>query len=137
MGAVKAMDERRSQRVAEALREELTEMIGYELTDPRLEGTEVIDVHVSPDMRLASVQVTVPGDDARQKQALDALDHAKSFLKRELAIRLELPRIPDLRFEVNVSPQSNPRMESLLRRIRKGRPRVTESVEKVEKKPEP
>lgn len=112
-------------------------MIGYELTDPRLEVVEVVDVHVSPDMKLASVQVATPGDTTRQEQALAALDHAKSFLKRELAIRLELPRIPDLRFEINASPQLNPRMNSLLRRIRKGRPRDIDSAEKMEKKPEP
>jgi len=131
------MDERRSRRVAEALREEVTEMIGYELTDPRLEGVEVVDVHVSPDMRLASVQVAARGESADQKRVLEGLDHAKSFLKRELAIRLELPRIPDLRFEINASPQLNPRINSLLRRIRKGRPRDGESAEKMEKKPEP
>lgn len=111
-------------------------MVGYELTDPRLEGVEVVDVHVSPDMRLASVQVAIHGETG-DEESLAALDHAKSFLKRELAIRLELPRIPDLRFEINASPQANPRISSLLRRIRKGRPRDTESLEKMEKKPEP
>jgi ribosome-binding factor A len=131
------MDERRSKRVSETLRVELTEMIGYELTDPRLEGVEVLDVHVSPDMRLASIQVAGRGDAARHAEMLVALDHAKSFLKRELAIRLEIPRIPDLRFEINASPHLDPRMNSLLRRIRKGRPRDAESTEKMEKKPEP
>jgi ribosome-binding factor A len=132
------MDERRSLRVAEALREELAEMISYELTDPRIEGVEVIEVHVSPDLKLASIQVALgSAAQARQQEALAGLDHAKSFLKRELAARLELPRIPDLRFDVNPSAQGDPRMSSLLRRIRKGRPRDAESAEKLEKKPEP
>jgi ribosome-binding factor A len=48
------MDARRSERVAEALREELEELITGELTDPRIEVTSVIEVLVAPDARTAN-----------------------------------------------------------------------------------
>lgn len=136
----KGMDEHRVQRVAEALRDELSELIAYELADPRVSGVSVTDVHVSPDLKIASVRLSLP-EDADKKQVLDAMNHAKSFIKRELAIRLDLFRIPELRFEADLSLGANPRLEHLLKRVRKGRPRDGESVtpppERSEKKPEP
>ncbi len=130
------MDERRTKRVAEALREELIELIGFELTDPRLDGVQVVDVHLSPDMRVASVTLDIPGNEQAQKKALEAMEHAKSFVKRELASRVDLFRLPELHFESNLSPGLNNRMEYLMRKIRKGRPREADSGEKLEKKPE-
>ena len=60
------MDERRTARVSEAVREELTEIIGFELDDPRLADVEVTDVHVSPDSRHATVKVAIHGDEKRR-----------------------------------------------------------------------
>jgi len=130
------MDERRTKRVAEALREELIELIGFQLEDPRLDGVQVVEVHLSPDMRVASVALDIPGDAARQQQALEAVQHAKSFIKRELSTRIELFRMPELRFESNLSPGMNSRMDYLMRKIRKGRPRDGDSSSNLEKKPE-
>lgn len=126
------MDARRSQRVTEALREELSEMIAFELEDPRLEGVTVTEVHVSPDLKLASVRLSIPGDQAAQERAIAAALHAKSFIKRELAARLDLFRMPELRFEPDLSPGAGAKVKHLLRRIRKGRPRDPELQEKSE-----
>ncbi len=70
------MDERRSLRVSEAVREELSEMIGFETADPRLLTVDVIDVHVSPDGKHATVKVGLRGTEKEQKQSLAALEHA-------------------------------------------------------------
>ena len=131
------MDPRRNQRVAEALREELSEMIAFELADPRLQGVSVADIHLSPDSKIASVQLAIPGDAAAQKQALEAMLNAKSFLRREIAARLELFRVPELRFEAALSPGVQDRVQHILRKIRKGRPRDAEPTENSEKKPKP
>jgi ribosome-binding factor A len=50
------MDEHRTLRVSEAVREELSEVIGFETDDPRLLAVEVTDVHVSPDGRYATIR---------------------------------------------------------------------------------
>ena len=57
------MDERRTLRVSEAVREELTEIIGFELDDPRLLDVDVTEVHVSPDSRHATVKIAARGDE--------------------------------------------------------------------------
>ena len=117
----------RTERIAEALREELSELIGYELDDPRVASALVTDVHISPDKRHALVRVGAhtAGD---TEQALEALEKAKHFLRRQLATRLEMYRIPELHFEADVLAEAGDRMDNLLKRIKKGRPRDPSSI---------
>jgi len=114
------MTAHRSERIAEALREELGELIGYELNDPRIGFATVTDVQISPDKRHAIVRVGVEtGRDP--EETIAALEHASNFLRRELASRLELFRVPELHFEADVATQLGGRMEQLLKRVKKGR----------------
>ena len=71
------MDEHRVRRVSEAVREELSEIIGFEMSDPRLGPVDVIEVQVGPDSRHAHVTVEIAGDEQEQEQDLAALDHAR------------------------------------------------------------
>jgi ribosome-binding factor A len=112
----------RTERISEALREELTELIGYELSDPRVASANVTSLDISPDKRHALVRIRVD-DGADPKETLAALEHAAPFLRREVARRLELFRVPELHFEADIATELGDRMESLLKRIRKGRPR--------------
>jgi len=112
----------RAERITEALREELAELIGYELSDPRIGSATVTEVQVSPDKKHAVVRVAVAAD-SDAAETLAALEHARPFLRRQLAARLTLFRIPELHFEADVSTTLGGRMEHLLKRIHKGRPR--------------
>jgi ribosome-binding factor A len=112
----------RTERISEALREELTEMIGYELSDPRVAPATVTGLEVSPDKRHALVRVRVD-EGADAEQTIAALEHAAPFLRREVARRLELFRVPELHFEADIATELGGRMEHLLKRIKKGRPR--------------
>lgn len=117
------MDPHRAERVSEAIREELDELIGYEMSDPRVSGLTVTEVLLSPDLKRAEVRVGMPAEEETRKQALEALEHARKFLKRELAYRLQLFRVPELHFSADLSVTLTGRMEHLLKRVRKGRPR--------------
>lgn len=115
------MDQHRSQRVSEAVREELSEIIGFELSDPRLLAVDVTDVNVSPDSRHATIKVSVTGGEHEQHAAMAALQHASNFLRHELAGRLNLRRIPELHFEQDNWPDVSTRVEILLKRAKKKR----------------
>ena len=115
------MDTHRAERVSEALREELGEMIAYELSDPRIGEASVTEVLVSPDMKHAQVRLHLGDHEAQQ--TIEALGHARHFLRRQLAERLNMFRVPELHFEADVSPGLNGRVEHLLKRVRRGRPR--------------
>jgi ribosome-binding factor A len=120
------MDNRRAGRVSEALREELGEMIAYELSDPRIGDAIVTEVLVSPDMRHAQVRLHMSTDLGEQKQTVEALEGARHFLRRQLAERLNLFRVPELHFEADVKLAINARMDHLMKRVRRGRPRDQE-----------
>lgn len=124
------MDPRRAARVAEALREELEEVIVYEMKDPRIDADGVAEVLISPDARRASVRLALTGDAGKQQETVDALNHARNFLRREMARRLDMFRVPELRFEATVSAELGSKIEHLLKRVRKGRPRPESPGEK-------
>ena len=117
------MENHRTERVSEALREELGEMISYELSDPRIGDATVTEVLVSPDKRHAQIRLHLSDDPNEQRQTIEALEGARHFLRRRLAERLNLFRVPDLHFEADVSTD-NSRLDHLLKRIRRGRPRA-------------
>lgn len=118
------MDEHRTLRVSEAVREELAEIIGFEMEDPKLLTVDVTEVQVSPDSRYASVKVAVRGTPREQAQALAALEHAEGFLRRQLASRLQLRRVPELHFDHDRNPDAEGRIDLLLKRAKKSRGRT-------------
>ncbi len=120
------MDTHRVERVSQALLEELGEMIAYELSDPRIGEATVTEILVSPDMKHAQVRLHLSEDVSAQEQTIRALDGARHFLRRQLAERLNLYRVPDLHFEPDISSAVTGRMEHLLKRVRRGRPRDEE-----------
>jgi ribosome-binding factor A len=115
------MDERRTLRVSETVREELAELIAFELEDPRLAAVNVSEVHVSPDAKYARVKVAVEGDERGQNQAIAALEHARHYLRRELAFRLCLRHVPELHFEPDRNAGADSRIDFLLRRAKRSR----------------
>jgi len=118
------MDERRTLRVAEAVREELSEIIGFETDDPRLLAVEVTDAHVSPDGRHATIRVAVRGSEREQHDSMAALEHAQGYLRHELAYRLSLRRVPELHFQRDKVPDADSRIDFLLKRAKKTRGRA-------------
>ena len=119
------MDPHRNERVSEGLREELDELINYELTDPRVGPAAVSEVHVSPDFRRANVRLLLQGTPEQQATTLAAIEHAKPFLKHQLAERLQLYHTPDLKFEPALPAELSAKAPQILKRIRRGRPKNT------------
>ena len=117
------MDPRRSQRVSEAIKEELAELIAFEMGDPRVAHVDISEVEVSPDSKRAIVRVVLQGEPSEQKEAMAALERAKQYLRTQLAHRLSLRRTPELQFFLDRFPDAESRVEVLLKRARKSRSR--------------
>jgi ribosome-binding factor A len=115
------MDERRTLRVSEAVREELIELVGFEMEDPRLTPVEISDVNVSQDGRHATVRVAMRAGEREQKEAMAALEHAKTFIRHELSSRLSLRHTPELHFERDRNPDVDSRIDVLLKRAKRKR----------------
>ena len=109
--------------MAESLREELEELIGYELSDPRIGSATVAEVLVSPDFRHAHVRLLLTGTPQEQDQTLAVVNHAKQFLRHQLTERLHLFRTPELHFEAALPGALGAKAAHILKRIRRGRPK--------------
>jgi ribosome-binding factor A len=117
----------RQQRVTELLFEELSIMIGNELSDPRLSLVRVTSVNVSRDLRNVNVYVTHDDDELSKREVLQGLRHAMPFLRRQLAVRCSLRAVPELSFHYDDTPERAARVDELLRQIAANRNESDES----------
>ena len=119
----------RHERVGEEIAHEINAMLAGELKDPRLEGCVVAsEVRVQPDMKHARVFVSVRTQNSReQSDAIKALEHAAGFIRHELIERLQLRRLPDLHFTLDLSQEHMERIDQLLKRMKAEKPSSPDS----------
>jgi ribosome-binding factor A len=108
------MPSHRSLRIAEAIREVVASAILFDVADPRVRSVTVLGVDVSPDLRNATVRVTIMGNPAEQKQAYQGLVHAGGFLQARVAARLQIRFTPALKFQVDDSVKKSVEMARLI-----------------------
>jgi ribosome-binding factor A len=112
---------RRTERLNDQLREEISDLVLRELKDPRIGGLVTItEVDVAPDLSHAKVFVSVMGTDEEKASTLRALGTASHFLQRELRRRLTIRRTPELEFVADHSLEHGARILSLLDQTREG-----------------
>src|SRR6267378_4753147 len=107
----------RPERIADTLREEITQIVGYELEDPRLSMVTVTDVRVADDLRDASVFVTVAGDEHEHELAFIALRRAAPYVRKQLGFSLNLRHTPALHFVRDTVEEKAARVSSLIEKI--------------------
>jgi ribosome-binding factor A len=109
----------RPERLGEMIREELIDVISGELRDPRVGLAQVTEVKIAPDLHVAHVFVSVMGGHEEEEATLRGLIAARGFLRTELARRLQIRQIPELRFELDRSEELGLRLDKLLTRAKK------------------
>jgi ribosome-binding factor A len=117
------MEGHRNERVAEAMREEVAEIINYELDDPRIQSVSVTEVLLPPGGKQAHVRLAIEGTASEQRDSLERIQKASGFIRHVLAERINVFRMPEIRFFADLSPELREKSKSVLRRIRRGRPR--------------
>ena len=105
----------RAERMADVLREEITEIVGYELEDPRIQSVTVTDVRVAENLRNASVYVLVDGTEKEITEALLTLNRAAGFVRQQVALSLNLRYAPRLHFARDTVEENASRVDSVLR----------------------
>jgi ribosome-binding factor A len=96
------------------IREEVSQIVGFELEDPRVETVTVTDVRVSENLRDASVYVTAEGTEAEKLEAMRALQKAAPYVRRQLGALLNLRYTPELHFVRDTVEEAAARVEALL-----------------------
>jgi len=109
----------RLQRIADRIRQELSEMLIREISDPRLKLIYVTDVKVDKELAYADIFVSAVEGVSRSKDVLAGLESASGFIRRTLASRVELRAFPRLRFHWDMTPENADRVEKVLAELRK------------------
>jgi ribosome-binding factor A len=105
---------RRTDRLNEQLRQEITLLVRDEVRDPRVGLATITAVQTSPELDHAKVYFTALGEDEERKEVLAGLRSAAAFLRRELGKRMHVRRVPELHFEIDRVLEEAQRIERLL-----------------------
>ena len=106
-------------RISDRIRQEISEMlVKQEIHDPRLLGVTITDVNIDRELAFASIYVSAFEGSSRSKEILDGFQSASSFIRKNLAERIELRSFPRLRFYWDPTPERADRIDQLFAQIR-------------------
>ncbi|MFA5357056.1 MAG: 30S ribosome-binding factor RbfA [Candidatus Omnitrophota bacterium] len=108
----------RYDRVAEALKREIGNIIQFELKDPRLGFITVTGVEITPDLRYAKVFFSVLGKEDEHKKTKEALDSALGFIRKLVGERIRLRFVPEISFKEDRSIEYSIKIEEALNEIK-------------------
>lgn len=107
----------RTDRLNERLREEIAQLVGNEIRDPRVGLVTITAVETSPELDHAKVYFTVLGDEEEKEEALVGLRSAAGFVRTQLGRRVHIRRVPEIHFHLDRKLAEAIRIESLLRDV--------------------
>ncbi|HCY83682.1 MAG TPA: 30S ribosome-binding factor RbfA [Desulfobacteraceae bacterium] len=113
----------RGERVSNMIQTAITDLLSKKMSDPRLEMVTISGVKMSPDLRIASIYVTVFGDERRVAEALEGFKKSKGFIKKSIAPKLGLRFMPELRFFHDDTFDRAARLDALIDAAPKGEDR--------------
>ena len=109
----------RLQRIADRIRQDISEMLIRDISDPRLHQIFITDAKVDRELAFADIYVSAVEGSTRSAEILAGLEHASGYLRHELAARIELRTFPRLRFHWDPTPENADHIEHLLADLRK------------------
>ena len=112
------MANNRPQKVGEQIRIELSQLLARDVHDPGIGFITLTKVSVTPDLQLARVYYTSLGDEKALRETGKALGRALPFLRRQIAQRVRLRRVPELEFFYDKSVAQHDRVEQILQELK-------------------
>lgn len=116
---VSVVSKLRSERIGDRIREEFSEMLIDEISDPRLNGIFITDVKVDRELSYADIYISSIDGFKKWQEIKVGLEHAQGFIRHELATRIELRIFPRLRFHWDPTPEKAASMEILFASLHK------------------
>lgn len=110
---------KRSLRVSELIKREISEIIFFTIKDPAVKSVNLTFVKVTDDLKHARIYYRVLGDDQAKDKALKGLERAKNFIRSEMGHRTDLRFIPEIEFYYDSGMDDAEHIESLLKEIHK------------------
>ena len=107
----------RDKKIAEEIRREVSQILHFELKDPRAMGATVTGVKMTPDLRLARVYFAMPGAEERKSSAQEGLRRSAGFIRHLLAERLDMKFMPQIEFFYDESFELEEKIERLFQKL--------------------
>lgn len=111
------MSARRKERLAEAYLKEISNILHFQTRDPCLEGAYITRVVFTEDLGLAKIYFDIAGGRSRENEVVQGFEHSKGFLRKELANRVKIKFVPDLKFYYDESSEIQARIDELFAQI--------------------
>ncbi|MCO5388682.1 MULTISPECIES: 30S ribosome-binding factor RbfA [Desulfosporosinus] len=111
------MSKHRPNRLAETLKEEISQLIRVELKDPRIGFVTLTSVDVADDLSHAKVYISVLGTEDEGNASLDALNRAAGYVRSEIGKRVRLRHVPSIVFKYDPSIQHGAHIAKLLKDV--------------------
>ena len=108
----------RADRVSGLIQEVLSDLLKKSIHDPRLQMATITKVKMSPDLKLARIYFAIYGDSKKSEDAASGFESARGFIKRNLARKLGLRYMPDLKFFYDESFDYGLQIDQLLKKIK-------------------
>ena len=119
----------RYEKVAHAIKREVSTIIHDEIKDPRLGFVTITHVELTPDLRYAKILFSVLGKEQEHRRTKEALDSARGFIRRLIGQRIKLRFVPEVAFYEDRSSEYSVRIEEILEEI-KQEPEVDDEPKK-------
>ena len=115
------MEGKRSEKVADLIRKEISEMLVRTIKDPRVGFVTITRVSVTEDCRLAKIYYSVVGTLAERERSREGLNSAKGYIRRELGHRMKLKYTPEIMFQFDPSIEYAVHMGELIHHLQEER----------------
>ncbi len=109
----------RMKRINDRIKQVLSILLISKIDDPRLAGVSVTDVKVDRELDYANIYVSSLDGAKSSREVIAALNHARGYLKYEIAQEVDLRVMPRLRFFWDPTPEKADRIDSLLAQLHK------------------
>ncbi len=114
------MASHRSEKINGQIQRELSLLLQQKVKDSRIldNNVSITQVRATPDLKSATVYVSVLGNDDQKKKVLEGLEHASGFLRSSLGSTIKLHSVPALQFELDNSVEYGMHIESILKDLK-------------------
>lgn len=107
----------RAERVGEQMKQELMDIINNKVKDPRIGFITITDVQLTNDLSIATVYLTVLGNEKEVDDTFKGLEKAKGFIKSEIGSRMRLRIVPDIEYKYDESIEYGNRIEKMIQEL--------------------
>ena len=110
---------KKNEKIAELIKRNISEIIQFDLKDPKIGFITITDVQVTNDLSYAKVYVSFLGQNARKEAGMKALERSKGYIRSELSKKLSTRKVPELQFVLDDALDKGNKIEKIIANINK------------------